>query len=72
MVGALGFENTYALAMRRDHARELGVRSISDLAPHAPRLAIGGDYEFFERPEWRALQSATACAFARSAAWTRR
>jgi osmoprotectant transport system substrate-binding protein/osmoprotectant transport system permease protein len=32
------------------------VRSLSDLGAHAPRLAVGGDYEFFERPEWRAIQ----------------
>jgi osmoprotectant transport system permease protein len=28
----LGFENTYALMMRREHARELGIETISDLA----------------------------------------
>jgi osmoprotectant transport system permease protein len=32
------------------------VRSIGDLAPVAPRLAIGGDYEFFDRVEWRAIR----------------
>ena len=42
--------------MRRAHAGELRVRSLSDLAPYAPRLAVGGDYEFFQRPEWRAIQ----------------
>ena len=52
---ALGFENAYALAVRRSRARELGLRTIGDLAPHAPRLAIGGDYEFFQRPEWKAV-----------------
>ena len=30
-VGALGFENAYALAMRRRQAEEAGIRSISDL-----------------------------------------
>ncbi len=30
----LGFNNTYALAMRRAHAEQLGIKSISDLAKH--------------------------------------
>ena len=55
LIGVLGFENAYALAMRRSQARELGVKSIGDLAAHASRLTIGGDYEFFQRPEWRAV-----------------
>jgi osmoprotectant transport system permease protein len=63
LVGALGFENTYALGMRAAQARELGIESISDLARHAPRLEIGGDYEFFQRGEWAALESAYGLAF---------
>ncbi|MEE2678216.1 MAG: glycine betaine ABC transporter substrate-binding protein [Myxococcota bacterium] len=55
VVGALGFENTYALGMRADRARERGIARISDLSRHAPALEIGGDYEFFQRTEWRAL-----------------
>jgi len=54
---ALGFENTYALAMRGDDARARGVRTISDLARVAPQLEIGGDYEFFVRAEWKALEA---------------
>jgi len=56
LLGALGFENAYALAMRRDQAEELGIRSIADLAQHAPELRIGGDFEFFARSEWQALR----------------
>jgi osmoprotectant transport system permease protein len=56
VVGALGFENAYAMAMRRSHAADLRVRSLTDLARYASRLAVGGDYEFFQRPEWRAIQ----------------
>lgn len=52
MLGPLGFENAYALAMRRDRAAALGARTIADLAPQAPQMKIGGDYEFFQRPEW--------------------
>jgi osmoprotectant transport system permease protein len=56
MVGALGFENAYAMAMRRSHASDLRVRSLTDVTLYAPRLSVGGDYEFFQRPEWRAIQ----------------
>jgi osmoprotectant transport system permease protein len=58
LLGGLGFENAYALAMRRARAEALGIRSIADLAAHAPRLSVAGDYEFFGRPEWQALRSA--------------
>ena len=57
LLGALGFENAYALAMRRDTAQSLGIRTIADLAQHAPELRIGGDFEFFARPEWAALRA---------------
>lgn len=40
-----GFNNTYALAMRRDRAEELGVTKISELAPIAGDLNIGTEYE---------------------------
>ena len=61
----LGFENAYAMGMTRERAAELGVRSIGDLTRHSPELAIGGDYEFFGRPEWRELQARYGLAFAR-------
>ena len=32
LLGSLGFENAYALAMSRKHAEALGVHSIADLA----------------------------------------
>ena len=51
-----GFENAYALAMRREQAEMLGIRTISDLKLHAPNLNFGGDYEFFARAEWRAIR----------------
>ncbi len=64
LLAALGFENTYALALREADAAAWELRTISDLAPHAPRLEMLGDYEFFERPEWRALRDRYALAFA--------
>ncbi|WP_338447055.1 glycine betaine ABC transporter substrate-binding protein [Pelagerythrobacter marensis] len=63
VLGRLGFENAYALAMRADRAEALGVRSIADLAPQARRLTIGADPEFFRRPEWSAVRDAYALRF---------
>jgi osmoprotectant transport system permease protein len=63
-LGPLGFANAYCLAMPRARARELGIRSIADLASHAPSLKIGGDYEFFARPEWPKVRDAYGLRFA--------
>jgi osmoprotectant transport system permease protein len=63
VAAALGFENRYALALRADRARALGLTRISELGPRAAGLEIGGDYEFFERAEWRALVSAYGLGF---------
>jgi osmoprotectant transport system permease protein len=63
MLGGLGFENAYALALARKRADELGVRALGDLARHAPALAIAGDYEFFGRPEWKAIRESYGLAF---------
>lgn len=62
-LGALGFENAYALAMRRDRAEALSIRSIDDLAKRARELEIGSDYEFFQRPEWRRLRDVYGLSF---------
>ena len=64
LLGSLGFENAYGLAMRRDRADQLGIATIADLAAHAPELSMGGDLEFFSRPEWAVLQSAYGLQFA--------
>jgi osmoprotectant transport system permease protein len=63
MLGGLGFENAYALVMSRKKAEALGIRTIADLAARAPQLSIAGDYEFFSRPEWRALRDAYGLKF---------
>lgn len=62
-VGRLGFENAYALAMKRSKAEQLGIETIADLAAHAPELSIGGDYEFFDRPEWQNIKNTYGLAF---------
>jgi osmoprotectant transport system permease protein len=63
LLGGLGFENSYALAMGKKRANELGIRSLTDLAAVSPRLVIAGDYEFFQRPEWAALRKAYGLSF---------
>jgi osmoprotectant transport system permease protein len=51
----LGFQDGYALAMRADEARRLGVRKLSDLAAH-PSLAVGLSHEFIGRADgWPGL-----------------
>jgi hypothetical protein len=66
VLGRLGFENAYAFAMRGDRAAELGVTSLNDLVAVAPQLTVGGDPEFFERPEWIAVRDAYGLRFARN------
>jgi len=44
-----GFNNTYVLIMRRDHAARLGVSTISQLATHP--LRYGMSHEFLERTD---------------------
>jgi osmoprotectant transport system permease protein len=63
LLGELGFENAYALVMPKQRAEALHIRSIADLAAHAPTMSIAGDYEFFSRPEWAALQKAYGLSF---------
>ena len=63
MLGGLGFENAYALAMTRKRAADAGIGSIADLARHAPTLSIAGDYEFFGRPEWKAIRDTYGLSF---------
>lgn len=64
LLGPLGFENAYVLAMRRDRAQALGIRSLDDLAASAPRLRMASDIEFLSRPEWRSVASAYGIRFA--------
>ena len=63
LLGELGFENAYALVMPRARAEALGIRSIADLASHAPAMSMAADYEFFSRPEWAGLREAYGLKF---------
>jgi len=47
----LGFNNSFAMVMRGDGARRLGVGTLSQLAPVAPQLRLGVGYEFLERQD---------------------
>src|SRR6266404_6312482 len=56
MTEPLGFNNTYALVMRRSEAQRLGVRTINDLRKH-PELKIGLTHEFLDRQDgWQPLR----------------
>ncbi|MBO9707664.1 MAG: ABC transporter permease subunit [Caulobacter sp.] len=63
LLAPLGFENAYALAMRRDRAQALGIRTLADLSAKAPQLTMGGDLEFFSRPEWASVERAYGLRF---------
>jgi osmoprotectant transport system permease protein len=54
----LGFNNTYALAMRADDARAKGIARLSDLESH-PELKLGLSQEFIGRADgWPGLKRA--------------
>ena len=54
----LGFNNSYALAMREERAQKLGIRTLSDLAKHAD-LKFGLSQEFIGRADgWPGLKAA--------------
>lgn len=58
LLGAFGFNNTYALTTRADLAKERGLTMISDLRRH-PDLHYGLSYEYLERGDgWRKLAAA--------------
>lgn len=63
LLGSLGFENAYALAMPKARADEMGIETIADLAPHAKDLVLGTDLEFLSRVEWRRLETAYGLRF---------
>ena len=53
---SLGFENSYAIGMRRERAEALGITKISDLAQH-PELKLAFGAEFMTRQDcWQTLK----------------
>jgi osmoprotectant transport system permease protein len=62
MTRDLGFNNTYALVMRPERSRELGITKISQLRDHT-KLRIGLSHEFLDRKDgWRPLNARYALA----------
>jgi osmoprotectant transport system substrate-binding protein len=47
----LGFNNTFAMVIRGDDARRLGIHNISEAARYTPSWRPGFGYEFMERPD---------------------
>jgi hypothetical protein len=66
----LGFNDTYAIALRPDLARRLGLRRISDLRAQ-PQLRFGFSSEFMSRRDgWPGLQARYQLPQRRCAAWS--
>jgi osmoprotectant transport system permease protein len=63
VLGELGFENAYALAMKRREAERLGIKNLTDLTLVAPSMTLGADLEILQRPEWASLLSTYAFSF---------
>ncbi|MCY3640253.1 MAG: ABC transporter permease, partial [Gammaproteobacteria bacterium] len=58
-----GFNNTYAIAVRREQAQALGLARIGDLAGH-PALKLVFSHEFLEREDgWPGLKQAYGLPF---------
>ncbi|CAM3762389.1 glycine betaine ABC transporter substrate-binding protein [Alicyclobacillus pomorum] len=47
----IGFNNTYAMAMRADQAKQLGITSISQLAEKSNQLTLGTEQDFITRAD---------------------
>jgi osmoprotectant transport system substrate-binding protein len=47
----LGFDDTFAIEIRGEDARRLGLKAISQAAAYTPRWRAGFGYEFMERPD---------------------
>lgn len=62
----LGFNNTFAILVRGDDARRLGMKAISDVAGQ-PAWKAGFGYEFLERPDgFNGLSAAYGLQFAQA------
>jgi len=48
---AFGFNDTFAIEIRGDDARRLGLKTISQAATYTPQWRAGFGYEFMERPD---------------------
>ncbi|MGL5792941.1 MAG: glycine betaine ABC transporter substrate-binding protein [Waterburya sp.] len=48
---SLGFENTFAMLIRREDAERLGIKTLSDVAQYTPQWQAGFGYEFMNRED---------------------
>lgn len=48
---SLGFNNTFAMVVRGDDARRLGLKTLSQVAAHSSEWRLGVGFEFLERPD---------------------
>lgn len=46
-----GFNDTYGMAMKREKAEEMGIKTYSDLAAASSKLVFGAEHDFFERED---------------------
>jgi osmoprotectant transport system substrate-binding protein len=61
----LGFNDTFAIEIRGDDARQLHLHTISEAARYTPGWRAGFGYEFMERPDgFKGLQATYALRFA--------
>ena len=61
----LGFENTFAIVVRGEDARQLNLKTLSQPAAHTPGWRAGFGYEFMERPDgYAGLAAAYGLRFA--------
>src|SRR5262249_20103476 len=48
---SLGFNNTFAIVVRKDEAQRFNLKTISDAAPYTSKWVAGFGYEFLERED---------------------
>ncbi|TDN81631.1 ABC transporter permease/substrate-binding protein [Stakelama pacifica] len=70
LIGPLGFENSYAFAMRGADAKRRGIETLTDLVPQSGEMNFATDLEFLERPEWAAVKRAYPLHFRSAQAYT--
>jgi osmoprotectant transport system substrate-binding protein len=62
-----GFNNTFAIEIRGEDARRLGLKRISQAAAYTPQWRAGFGYEFMERPDgYKGLAATYGLRFAES------
>jgi glycine betaine/choline ABC-type transport system substrate-binding protein len=63
----LGFNDTFAIEIRGEEARRLGLQTISQAAAYTPQWRAGFGYEFMERPDgYQGLAATYGLRFAES------